>query len=336
MVRQRKATGQDLMRLDAIARHLKVKSRYPQAAFSADVAAACLARIAPVVDRLLPCKGEQISLGLARHLCLTFEEVHGPDDVERLEKRYLKGKNEIGFAQLRGELCRPGVDALLFERMYAEERAPDRWVAVLNLQETAAKAYWNRFHELAHRIAEPPQGILPFRRHQFEASNPVEALIDSVAAEFAFYGPAFRPIVERLAKRNRLDFKIVEMITADYAPSASLLSTVKATVKHWPRPAAALTAEFRGRLNAPDVDQGLRVTPQGYNDTASVVGLAFFPNMRVPAGTPIDQAFQTGIAQDQSERLGEWVTSTGKRVTPLDAHTSARRIGTRVYALVSL
>ena len=88
--------------------------------------------------------------------------------------------------------------------MHAEELAPDRWVAVLNLQDTAAKAYWNRFHELAHRIAEPPQGILPFRRHQFEASNPVEALIDSVAAEFAFYGPAFRPIVQRLAKRNKL------------------------------------------------------------------------------------------------------------------------------------
>ena len=123
--------------------------------------------------------------------------------------------------------------------------------------DTAAKAYWNRFHELAHRIAEPPQGILPFRRHQFEQRNPVEALIDSVAAEFAFYGPAFRPIVQRLAKRNKLDFNVVGAIQANYVPSASLLSTIKATVKYWPRPAAALTAEFRGRLNAPDVDQAL-------------------------------------------------------------------------------
>ena len=158
MVRQRKPTGQELMRLDAIAKHLKLRSRYPQPTFSTDVATACLARIAPVVDKLLPCTGEQISLGLAEHLCLTFEEVHGPHDVEKLENRYLKGKSEIGFAQLRGELDRPGVDALLFERMHAEEMAPDRWVAVLNLQDTAAKAYWNRFHELAHRIAEPPQG----------------------------------------------------------------------------------------------------------------------------------------------------------------------------------
>jgi hypothetical protein len=336
MVRQRRTTGQDLLRLDAIAQHLGVKSRFQQPSFDSDVVAACLSKIEPVVKNLLPCTGEQIALGLGEHLSLTFEEVHGPSDVDELEDRYLKGKKEIGFAQLRGELDQPGVDALLFQRMHAGPRDPDRWVAVLNLQETRAKAYWNRFHELAHRIAEPPQKILPFRRHQFEASNPVEALIDSVAAEFAFYGPVFRPIVQRLAKRSELGFNVVETIRESYAPSASLLSTVKAVVKYWPRPATALIAEFRGRLRAPNLDQALRVTPQGYSATASVAGMAFFPNMRVPVGTPIDQAFQTGVAQDESEHLGEWDTSQGKRLTPLDVHTSARRIGNRVYALVSL
>lgn len=193
MARQRKPTTQDLLRLDAIAKHLKVKSRYPAPTFTADVTAACLSRIAPIVDKMLPCTGEKIALGLGEHLCLTFEEVHDEDDVADIEARYLKRKKEIGFAQLRGELRQPGVDALLFERMHAEPQESDRWVAVLNLQNSAARAYWNRFHELSHRIAEPPQGILPFKRHQFEASNPVEALVDSVAAEFAFYGPAFLP-----------------------------------------------------------------------------------------------------------------------------------------------
>ena len=335
MVRQRKATVQEVMRLDAIAKHLKVRSRYPQPTFSSAVAAACMARIAPIVDKLLPCTGEQISDALAEHLCLTFEEVHGPHDVATLENRYLKGKKEIGFAQLRGELERPGVDALLFERMHAQEMDPDHWVAVLNLQDTEAKAYWNRFHELTHRIAEPPQGILPFRRHKFEASNPVEALIDSVAAEFAFYAPAFRPIVQRVAKRNRLDFNIVEAIQANYAPTASLLSTVKATVRYWPKPAAALTAEFRGRVNAPNKDRALRVTLQGCNLGANDIGLSFFPNMRVPVGTPIDHAFQAGGTQDGRENLGKWITSRGERLASLDVFTSARRIGTRVYALVS-
>ena len=153
---QRPATLQDRLRLDAIAKHLRVKTRFPQPGFGLDVAAACLSKIGPVIDKLLPCTGEQIALGLGEHLCVTFEEVHGPADVDDLHNRYLKGKKEIGFAQLRDELDQPGVDALLFERMHAAERDPDRWVAVLNLQKSRAKGYWNRFHELTHRIAEPP------------------------------------------------------------------------------------------------------------------------------------------------------------------------------------
>lgn len=335
MARQRKPTTQDFMRLDAIAKHLKIKSRYPQPTFASDVAAASLARIAPVVEKMLPCTGEQIAEGLGEHLCVTFEEVHSAQDVADIENRYLKGKKEIGFAQLRGELDRPGVDALLFERMHAKANEPDRWVAVLNLQDSGARAYWNRFHEISHRIAEPPQGILPFRRHQFEATNPVEALIDSVAAEFAFYGPAFRPLVERLANRHKLDFNTIDAIRAAYAPTASLLSTLNAVVRYWPRPAAAITAELRGRINAPDVDRALRVKPQGYSDLASTAGLMFFPNMRVPVGTPIDEVFRTGVGRDHAENLGEWNTSGGKRLNSIDVFTSARRLGDRVYALIS-
>lgn len=336
MVRRPKPTGQDLMRLDAIAKHLKVKTRYEAPSFTADVTSACLARIAPVIDKLLPCTGEDIALGLSQHLCLTFEEVHGPDDIAKLEDRYLKGKREIGFAQLRGELGQPGVDALLFERMHAQEHDPDRWVAVLNLQETGAKAYWNQYHELSHRIAEPPQGILPFRRHQFEASNPVEALVDSVASELAFYGPAFRPIVRQHAQRYPLNFYVIQAIRDSYAPSASLLSTMKAVVKYWPRPAAALTAQYRGRSNAPNVDRALRVAPQGYNDLAGLAGLVFFPNMRPPQGSPIDQAFATGSRQEGLENLGNWTTRQGKSLTPLDVRTAAVSLKKLVYAVVSV
>jgi hypothetical protein len=336
MPRLKKPTDGELLRLDAIAKHLKIKARYPDPNFTSQVTAACLARVAPVVDKLLPCKGEEIALALGECFCLTFEEVHGPSDVIYLENRYLKGKREIGFAQLRKELDDPGVDALLFERMNADESDRDRWVAVLNLQDSAAKAYWNRFHELSHRIAEPPQGTLPFRRHKFEASNPIEALIDSVAAELAFYAPAFRPLVERFAGARRLDFSAIRAIRETYSPTASLLAALKSVVKYWPSPAAALTAEFRGRLNSPGLDQALRVTPQGYSSSASRAGLKFFPNMRVPEGTPIQEAFETGIGQDSSEQLGSWHTSQGQRLSPLAVYTSARMFGDRVYALVSV
>lgn len=333
---KRQATAHELLRLDAIAKHLKLKIRYPADGFTESVIEACLERIAPVVDKLLPCSGEQIALGLGKHLHLTFEEVRGPADVDDLLTRYLKGKKEIGFAQVPDQLALPDVDALLFERMHAQERDPDRWVAVLNLQDSDSRGYWSRHHELAHRIAEPPQGILPFKRHQIEASSPVEALMDAIAAEFGYYEPAFRPLVELCARRSRLTFDAADFLHRQFAPTASLLATMKAIVKYWPQPAAALVAEYRGRMGAPHLDQALRVTPQGYNTAAIEHGLQFtFKNMRVPQGSPIDVAYRTGLEQDEFEHLGHWSTSRGKCLAPLNVHTAARRIGKRVYALIS-
>jgi len=332
----KKPNVQDILRLDAIAQNLKVKSRLEDSTFAADVKAACLARVAPVLKKLLPCTGEEIALGLGESLCLKFEEVHGPHDVEKLEDHYLRGKKEIGFAQLRDELENPGVDALLFQRMHAKAGDPDTWVAVLNLQESGAKAYWNRFHELSHRIAEPPQKILPLRRHQFEASNPVEALMDSVASEMAFYEPVFRPLVADHARIDRLSFEVIEQIRQQYAPTASLLSTMKAIVKYWPRAAASLTAEFRGRLNSPGEDLALRVSSQGHNDYANRKGLTFFPNMRAPIGSPIHQAYASGEQQNAVENLANWQTSSGKSLAAITVFTSACLVNGRVYAVLSI
>jgi hypothetical protein len=336
MARPRTATTQEIMRLDAIAKHLGIKSRYPQSSFTSDVGKACVRKIAPVIDKMSAPTGEVIAFGLAEHLHLKFEEVRQPRDVDELEHRYLKGKKEIGFAQLRTELAQPGCDALLFERINAAEHDTDKWVAVLNLQQTEAKAYWNRFHELAHRIAEPPQQILPFKRHQFEASNPVEALIDSVAAEFAFYPPAVRPMIEIIARHGELNFAMIDSFLASYAPTASLLATMKAVVKFWPRPAAAISAEVRGRKGAASVDQALRVTIQGYSETANDAGVTFIPNMRVPSGSPMYTTFYEGGLRDDREALRNWVTSDGSKLRDVNVHTSSRRMGSVIYSVMSM
>jgi hypothetical protein len=97
-----------------------------------------------------------------------------------------------------------------------------------------------------------------------------------------------------------------------------------------------LVAEYRGRVGAPQVDQALRVTPQGHNAAAGNEGLKFIPNMRVPQGSSIDVSYQTGLDQDEFERLGDWTTSEGKRLASLHVHTSARRIGKRVYSLITV
>ena len=336
MTRTPTATIHDEMRLDQIAEHLGIAERFGNPKFRQAVIAACVARMRPILDRYVKCTGEESTAALARHFCVTFEEVHGPDDVAEIEEKYLQKKREIGFARLRDELLQPGVDALLFQRINAQLHDSDKWVAVINLQQTRAKSYWNRCHELAHRIAEPPQLLLPFRRHRFEGLNPVESLVDAVAAEIAFYPPAFRPLVRSFARDGeRLTFSTIEKIRARYAPSASILATLKAVTKHWPGPAAALTAEFRGRKNEPRKDVALRVTVQAYSDLADGAGLKFFPNMRVPDESPIQHTFKTKVDSEQNENLGEWTTSQGGGLPAIEVFTSAKDFGKSVYVLMS-
>jgi len=109
---------------------------------------------------------------------------------------------------------------------------------------------------------------------------------------------------------------------------------MKAVVKYWPRPAVVLTAEYRGRRNAPYVDQALRITVQNSSVSAPAAQLKFWPNMRVPMDSPMDIAFRTGTSIERPENLSKWSTSAGDTLADLDVHTAVQRIGNNVYALI--
>jgi hypothetical protein len=336
MVRKR-VTVHDELRLDEIAKHLGLTARYPDPSLQEEAAQACIGRIEPILKPLLPCTGERILNALASHFRVAFEEVRDQDDIASLEDKYLRRKREFGFARLRDELANPAVDALLFQCMHSRETDRDQWVAVLNLQNTSAKCYWNKGHELTHRIAEPPQQNLPFRRHRYEAGNPVESLIDAVTAEIAYYAPAFRPLVLREARsKHFLDFDGIERLRAAYAPTASLLATMKAAVKHWPRPVVALTAEYRGRVSDPTKDMALRITHESSSDSASDAELRFFRNMRVPRSSPIYSCYLTDIDACGNENLRSWTTREGDKLAGVAVCSMAKSFGSRgLYILIA-
>jgi hypothetical protein len=325
----------ELIRLDSIAEHLKLRRRWGETGFEDDAVQACIRRLAPIIRKANPKTGEEIAAALAAHFSIHFEEVRGPGDIDLLENNYLRQKRELGFGRLREELEDPHVDALLFRRMRAQAHDPDKWVAVLNLQLTDAKAYWDRFHEIGHRAAEPAQRVLPFRRHRVERTNPVERLIDIIAAEFAFYAPLFRPLVKQAQKTDRLGFSSVEELQNAYAPSSSLLAATNAVIKHWSAPAMVVTARMKGRKSAPGKDIALRVCTQTRSPAANEIRLSCFPNMRVPMSSPIFAAFSEKGKVEGLENLGAWTTSTGGSLPPIRVFTSAVCFGEVVYGLIS-
>ena len=320
-------------RLGAIREHLEIPTQIDSQDFESAVIEAAGKKIERfLVGSQAQC-GEDVLAEMAAKLQVRFEEVRDVTDIANLERKYLVEKGEIGFGQLEMELNAPGVDAILFQRMRASKYANDRWVAVLNLLESVSRGYWNRAHELTHRIAEPPQYNLPFYRHRDDRVNPLESLIDKTAADLAFYPPLFRPIVGSFCN-SFLSWELVDDVREAFSPSASRRATANAILRYWPRPAYLLTARIRGRKNRPNVDRDLRISLEGYGRSEAKT-LFFFPNMRVAPASPIRRCFQSGIQSAGFEQLGCWVTSGGGSLPDREVFTSAFRWRDCVLALIS-
>lgn len=265
----------------------------------------------------------------ASHLNITFEEVRSQEDIARLEDHYIKQNNEIGFGQLESELKKPDVDALLFRR----QQKIGHFVAVLNLQDTENRAYWNRAHEISHRLIEPPQQELMFR-HRADLASPVEDLVDLIAAEIAFYEPQFSPIVATYCD-HLLSWDVVHDIQNMFAPTASKLAVVKAVLRYWKRPAFLIFAVLRTRKNKLNEQPFLRISIKGVNQDGRESNVFFIDNMRVPYSSPIYHTFSSNTPMENLEILSSWTTSKGHKLPNVEAFTSAIPYNNGVLALIS-
>jgi hypothetical protein len=329
------ATLGELMRLDSIASHLELEVDPTDPAFVDEAIAAVKRKVAPIARRTSPQNGEDLLASIAAHFGVTFEEVREPGDIAALKHRYLKQRREIGFAVIDDELADTNVDALLFQLTNPRRDSRERFIAILNLQESESRGYWNRSHELSHRLAEPPQKLLPFKRHRFEVANPVERVIDKIAGELAFYPPIFQPLVARAAASPLLAISTVTRIQHCYAPTSSLLATANAVAGNWPRPAIVLTASVGGRKHRPEEAVALRVSVQARNAAARKAELLIWDNMRVPRSSPIFAALHEDRQCEDYENLATWTSSNGQALPNTTVFTSALGLRNRVYAIMS-
>jgi len=322
------------LRLDAIIKNLGIGKNWDDQESEKEVILACLEKVNGLIEGIAP-HGEAFASRVAKHFQVQFEEVRTKDDIDLLEKIYLHGKREMGFACLRDEIYTPNVDALLFQRTNAKPSDFDRWVAVLNLTVTEDRAYWNRFHELSHRLAEPPQYILPFRRQLTTDSNEVENLIDKIAGHIAFPSQIFMPYIHNL-KYSPLTFEDIKNVRNAYAPTASLLAVTNAVVQKCERPALAFVAIMKAKKYNPNGNIDLRIEPHCRNKLARENDLYLFNNMRIPLHSCAYHTFRTGVPTSAIENTRNWTTSDGKAIPEHTVTVSAVRLNERIYGLMTI
>jgi len=323
------------IRLDDIVKNLEIGKHWTNDETQIqEIISACMEKINYLTDDLLP-NGELLANEISKDYQVKFEEIRDNTDLDLLEKNYVKSKNEFGFARIRKEIQTKSVDAWLFERSNAESNDFDRWVAVLNLTETEDRAYWNKFHELAHRLAEPPQKILPFRRESITKTDPVEKLIDTIAGNLAFHPKLFSPHIKRISN-SAITFDNVDLVRNSFAPSASLLATTNAVVKIYNRPALAFKAALNKKMNGDANSLALRVSPQAHNILAREAGLILFRNMRVPLESCVYQTFLTGQSCIASENTKIWTTSSGHSLPNYNVTISAIKLNDIIYGVMTI
>jgi hypothetical protein len=327
-------TLESALRLDAIAKYLGVGKQWGGQDSEKEVVHACLEKVSGLFIGLEP-TGEALAARTAKHYQVNFEEVRQDEDITALEQKYLVGKKELGFARLREEIHSPNVDALLFQRINANPDDPDRWVAVLNLTITEDRAYWNRYHEISHRLAEPPQKILPFRRETTDNRDVVEKMIDTIAGEVAFHPRLFSPYMANL-KTAPATFEAISAVRNAYSPSASLLAVTNAIVQRMERPAVAFVASMKAKRNGPQNQKDLRIEPQCRNALAQASDLYLIPNMRVPRSSCAYHSFLTGCPMTSMESTRDWTTSSGKAIPQHHVTVSTIKLRDRIYGIMTI
>jgi hypothetical protein len=269
-------------------------------------------------------------------------EIRSDEQLEQVKREYV-GKGEVAFATLDKELG-PETFAITFRRRRAlpGERG---FVSVIDCRgEKAWRAYFSKWHELAHLLTLTDQARLSFCRTHSDLENrdPEEALMDVLAGDAGFFLDLVTPHAA-----GPLTFDRVASLREQLCPEASDQASLIGFVRAWPQPALLLRAqpalkkaEQAGRAQASFAfrtppSPALRAVQVTANDCATAAGLSIPLNMRVPEKSVIYRVFSGGEQIGEAdEDLSWWTSSGGGRLSEFPVHVTARRKGDHLQVLL--
>jgi hypothetical protein len=273
-----------------------------------------------------------------------FKEIRSNEDLENLESNYF-ALGEKGFANLHNELDSQGY-AITLKRIN-----PAKWdrpyVSVIDCRgDKVFRAYFSKWHELAHLLTLTQQTRLVFRRtHATALVDAEEGLMDLIAGEVGFLAD-FIPSIGF----GDISFETIENIRRQVSPEASYQAASIGIVRALPRPCILLEARLALRkseernksqlsLAIPvraEPAPSLRAVHATTNQAARDIGIYLPKNWKVPAESVIATVFETGGSAQSRENLGWWRTSSGTRLPNCPVKVEARRVGDSVIALLAV
>ena len=279
---------------------------------------------------------------IANKVGTTFETIRTDDELMEVQERFLQ-RNEPGFVQLEKDL----LDEVFGQTIKLRNQEPwePSYVSVIDCRGSkAARAYFTKWHEIAHLLTMTNQMRLVFRRTHNSVSkqDPDERLMDEIAGKFGFYPP----LVHRHIA-GEISFELIEELRQQLCPEASLQSSLINFIKYWPTPCIFLRAEMGYRrdevsklaqqgfffLDPPEA--ALRAVEISANEKAREERFTIHENMRVPEKSVVSKVyFGDSLSDEADEDLSWWEASNGTSLPARIIRVRARHTQKSVEALV--
>ena len=313
----------------------------------------CLVRLrAWVVAHGDPRTLSELANEFAASLDMRITEVRTEADINAVLEEVAPVQKAV-IDELRTEFG-GDTDAITVRRLDPKPWDRTYW-AIINCQGWHEfRRYFSKWHEIVHCLLDGQQLAFAFRRTIENRPEPVEALVDRVAATLAFYPDMFGPVVrEEYAKEGRLTFDVIDRVRERIAPDASREATANACLRHIPSPVwflqcrMGLKASEMRKLNSLQMsflpeespEAKLRVRSGSSSPSAEDLGIRFHPNMRVPESSIVALGFHDAWEEPEqgTEALDAWETSSGGPIGHGEIHLEARRSGDdEVWAIAHL
>ena len=278
---------------------------------------------------------------VAGKLGTSFEEIHSDSDLTEIKTKYLK-QGEKMFVTLDREFS-DEVLGITYRRLNRESWEPP-FVSIIDCRgSNARKAYYTKWHEVAHLLILTDQLRLCFRRTvHLSDKDPEEVMIDIIAGKFGFYNSFIKPHIN-----GEISFEQIDSLRQSLCPEASNLSSLIGFVKAWPEPCVlALCKEGLKKSERRQAIQGgfdfnvlpvpaLRAVKITANEAAKEKDILIFENMRVPERSIIHAVHngETDYAE-ALEDLSWWETSSGDVLPKQKISVKAKNCWGDTYALI--
>jgi hypothetical protein len=300
---------------------------------------------------------EDVEAEVCRRLELRIVEIYSDDDLAALSEEYV-AQREFVFAGLADDLGeKVFANVIRLNRRVATTGI--RYVAVIDCRapEKARRAFFSRWHEIAHLLSASKQTRARLRfpvRRSFPVTEPKERLMDHIAGRLAFHPGLFQPMLAQEVQRfgGQLTLGAIRAVQHRHSRHASLHATFKACIAHLDAPAIFLEIgmgykDAEARLLASG--QPLRRPP-----VPQLRALVVIPNRAVQGRFRVDRNIQippTSVLAklfagsygsmepfqcEAVEDLSSWRHSSGMALPRVIVHIHAKRHGGHILAVLQL